>query len=267
MVSRRASGQRYPRLVGTPWGQQPYAVRLDWGQRGAHELVAAGVEVVVVVDVLSFTTSLTIAVDRGTRVHPCAWHPGSGAARDRAHEVDAVCALGRSAAGPGQISLSPASILAAPAPDRLVLPSPNGSAICEQLAPEGVTVVAACLRNAVAVGRWLARQPGPVGVVAAGERWAGDGSLRPAVEDLWGSGAVIDALLEKAPRATASPEAKVARTASRAVRHDLPEQLAACASGMELVEKGFPADVAIAAELDVSAVVPVLTNGWFSAVE
>ena len=104
-----------------------------------------------------------------------------------------------------------------------------------------------------------------VHLTEAGERLYA--AARPAVEDLWGSGAVIDALLEKAPRATASPEAKVARTASRAVRHDLPEQLAACASGMELVEKGFPADVAIAAELDVSAVVPVLTNGWFSAVE
>lgn len=86
-------------------------MRLDWGLRGARERLAGGVEVVVVVDVLSFTTSVTIVVDRGTRVHPFAWR--SAAATERAREVDAVCAVGRSAAGPGQLSLSPASILAA----------------------------------------------------------------------------------------------------------------------------------------------------------
>ena len=251
--------------VGTPWGQQPYAVRLDWGLRGARELLAGGVEVVVVVDVLSFTTSVTIAVDRGTRVHPFAWR--SAAAAERAREVDAVCAVGRTAAGPGQVSLSPASILAAPPPERLVLPSPNGSAICEALADEGVAVVAASLCNAVAVGRWLARRPGPVGLVAAGERWPDDGSLRPAAEDLWGSGAVIDALLAQQPQATVSPEAAVARTAFRTVGADLPVQLAACASGLELIGKGFAADVAIAARMDVSAVVPLLLNGWFGPVE
>lgn len=249
--------------VGTPWGQQPYAVRLDWGLRGARELLAGGVEVVVVVDVLSFTTTVTIAVDRGTRVHPFAWR--AAAAAERAREVDAVCAVGRTAAGPGQISLSPASILAAPPPERLVLPSPNGSAICQALADGGAQVIAASLRNAGAVGRWLAVQPGPVGLVAAGERWPDDGSLRPAVEDLWGSGAVLDALVAQQPEAPVSPEAAVSRTAFRAVRADLPAQLAACASGVELIRKGFAADVAIAAEHDVSPVVPVLMHGWFSA--
>lgn len=251
-------------MVSSPWGQQPYAVRLDWGPRGAHEMVAGGLEVVVVVDVLSFTTSVTIAVSQGTLVRPHSWRAVSDAGP--AQELDAVCAVGRSAAGPGEISLSPASILSAPPPERLVLPSPNGSAICEALAAGDVTVVAASLRNAGAVGRWLARRDGAVGVVAAGERWPDDGSLRPAVEDLWGSGAVIDALVASRPGTVVSPEARASQVAYLAVREDLPALLSACASGRELVEKGFAADVAIAAELDVSAVVPLLTDGSFAPV-
>ena len=104
-------------------------------------------------------------------------------------------------------------------------------------------------------------------VVAAGERWPG-GALRPAVEDLWGAGAVLVPLLEaRAPagRAAASPEADVAAAAWRAVRADLPRALAGCASGLELVTKGFAADVAVAAEVGLSPVVPVLREGRFVA--
>lgn len=76
---------------------------------------------------------------------------------------------------------------------------------------------------------------------------------------------MIDALLAQQPETTVSPEAAVARTAFRTVGADLPVQLAACASGLELIGKGFARDVALAARVDVSAVVPVLTDGWFSA--
>jgi 2-phosphosulfolactate phosphatase len=43
------------------------------------------------------------------------------------------------------------------------------------------------------------------------------------------------------------------------------EALAACASGRELVEQGWPDDVAVAAELDTSRAVPVLVDGAFTA--
>lgn len=236
-------------------------MRFDWGLRGAAELVAGGVRSVVVVDVLSFTTSVTVAVERGTAVRPHAWDETSG--RALAVELDAVCAVGRRVAAPGQISLSPASIVTADPLPRLVLPSPNGSAICAALAGEGVDVVAGSLRNATAVGRWLAGRPGPIGVVAAGERWSGDRSLRPAAEDLWGAGAVVDAILTAATDRTVSPEAELARAAYGAVRDDLRSRLARCASGVELVEKGFDEDVQVAAAVDVSDLVPVLSDGWF----
>ncbi len=97
-------------------------------------------------------------------------------------------------------------------------------------------------------------------VVAAGERWD-DGSLRPAVEDLWGAGAVVDAL----GRADLSPEAELARGAFLAVRDRLPAALRECASGRELAEAGFGDEAPYAADLDVTEVVPVLRGDAFRA--
>jgi 2-phosphosulfolactate phosphatase len=97
-----------------------------------------------------------------------------------------------------------------------------------------------------------------VAVIPAGERWP-DGSLRPAVEDLWGAGAVLDAL----GPADLSPEAEAAVAGFRAA--GLPDALAACSSGRELVAGGFAEDVDVASRVDASAVVPVLVGDAFRA--
>ena len=229
-------------------------VRFEWGPTGAAEVVAP---TTVVVDVLSFTTTLTVAVERGITVFPFRWKDERATAY--AEERGAVLATGRSLrAG---VSLSPASVRDAVGVERLVLPSPNGSAISLGLAESGVTVVGASLRNASAVGRWIAGRDEPVAVVAAGERWP-DGSLRPAVEDLWGAGAVIAALVDHGVVGL-SPEARVAELAYRSAVPRLVDELHACASGQELVAAGFPEDVAIAAELDESDAVPVLVADAF----
>jgi 2-phosphosulfolactate phosphatase len=153
------------------------------------------------------------------------------------------------------VSLSPAPMSRVTGVERLVLPSPNGSSICAQLASSGVPVVGACLRNRAAVARHL-RDAGTLVVVAAGERWP-DGSLRPCVEDLWGAGAVLAALVDLGVE-DLSPEAEVAAAVFRAVEGELPARLSACASGLELAEAGFSEDVDVASMLDVSEVVPVL---------
>ena len=100
-------------------------------------------------------------------------------------------------------------------------------------------------------------------MVAAGERWP-DGALRPAVEDLWGAGAVLAALVDRRRersglRRPASPSSAWRAVAGRA----LPAELAACASAGELVEAGFARDVTLAADLDVTPVVPLLCDGAF----
>ncbi|HWN36142.1 MAG TPA: 2-phosphosulfolactate phosphatase [Pseudonocardia sp.] len=164
-----------------------------------------------------------------------------------------------------EVSLSPRSVRDAPVSlDRLVLPSPNGSTISVQLAGTGATVLGVSLRNRRAAAAWLRSRPRPelrVAVIAAGERWP-DASLRPAVEDLWGAGALLDALLEDGWTGL-SPEAAAAAASYRAVAGDLYGALRDCASGRELISGGYPEDVLIAAELDLSDAVPVLRDGVF----
>jgi 2-phosphosulfolactate phosphatase len=237
--------------------QADYDLRFEWGPVGAAA-VAPGAAVVVVVDVLSFTTTLSLAVERGIAVMPFPWRDAESVAQ----EQDAVLAVGRSRGGPGRISLSPRTLLDPPAGvRRLVLPSPNGSAVASPLAGSGATVVGASFRNAHAVAVWVEREAAgrAVAVVAAGERWP-DGSLRPAVEDLWGAGAVVEAL---AGGWSVSPEASAARTAYASVAGSVSDSLASSGSGRELAGIGFAGDVAIAAEESVSDAVPVLRDGWF----
>ncbi|WP_225755673.1 2-phosphosulfolactate phosphatase [Actinotalea sp. Marseille-Q4924] len=243
-------------------GQLPFLVRLDWGLDGARA-IAPGTSTTVVVDVLSFTTTVSVALDAGIDVLP---YPASDAGGvDHAVAHDAVLAVPRSSAGPGDVSLSPASLRAARGIRRLVLPSPNGSTIAAHLSGSGRGVLAASLRNATAIAEWITAQHGPdgapVAVVPSGERWPG-GTLRPAVEDLWGAGAVVVGLLERG-WTSASPEARTAAAAFREVRAGLGAQLRSCASGAELIAAGHPHDVDVAAELDLSRCVPALQTSVF----
>lgn len=245
--------------------QSSYRVRMEWGPTGAESVPA---DYAVVVDVLSFTTTLSVALERGIEVFPFRWKDARAA--EHAVRHGATLAVGRfealSRGGARRVSLSPASLAEVVGVERLVLPSPNGSTIAFALADSGAQVVGACLRNASAVSQWLA--PRVVGgasvvVVPAGERWHDD-TLRPAVEDLWGAGAVLAGLAE-AVGDDLSPEAAMAVAAFRAA--DLPADLARCASGRELVEVDFLADVEIAAQHDASAVVPVLVGESFRSAD
>jgi 2-phosphosulfolactate phosphatase len=237
---------------------------MEWGERGA-EAIGPGAEFAVVVDVLRFTTALSVAVEGGTEVFPYPWRDET--AVEFAANHDAVLAAEGRPVGPsdGQlapVSLSPVSIRAATGLTRLVLPSPNGSALAARLAATGATVVGVCLRNRTAVARWLvAADPTVIAVVAAGERWT-DGSLRPAVEDLWGAGSVVAALAAEGFTGF-SQEALVAAAAFADVQADLHAALMACTSGAELVDKGLQDDIAVAAELDSSTAVPVLADDRF----
>jgi 2-phosphosulfolactate phosphatase len=235
---------------------------MGWGLSGVAA-IGVGCDVAVVIDVLSFTTALTVAADRCTVVFPYRWRDDSAGIFAAARE--ATLAVGRSQATPGQVSLSPASVRAASVLDRLVLPSPNGSTISVQLAGTAREVLGVSPRNRYAAARWLlARQREHlelrVAVVAAGERWP-DGSLRPAVEDLWGAGALI-AFLNAQGWVGLSPEASTAAAAYTAIP-DIPSALANCACGRELIGIGFADDVHTAAQLDASRAIPTLRDGAF----
>lgn len=228
--------------------QRGYDVRFEWGPTGVEALAG---QIVVVVDVLRFTTAVDAAVSRGVTVHPHRWRDESAAAL--ATSLGAVLADGSA----GRPSLSPTSLLPLAAGSRVVLPSPNGSTCAVTAHEAGATVVAACLRNAAAVAAWLDEASGPVSVIAGGERWH-DGTLRPALEDLLGAGAVIAELT-----GTRSPEAQMAAAAWQDGRDGIAEVLAACTSGREMVERDWAEDLAYASEVDVSTTVPVLQDGAF----
>ncbi len=149
--------------------QSAFRVRFDWGPAGLQNL-APRVDAVVVVDVLSFTTSVDVALGGGAVVFPYRWHDGSEQAF--AEENDAVVAGSRWEEG--SWSLAPSSLVDIPIGTRLVLPSPNGSALTFGAAEAGASqVVAACIRNAAAVGAAFSDTDLVIGVVAAGERWQG----------------------------------------------------------------------------------------------
>ncbi len=230
---------------------------LEWGPVAIEALGDAAIAVVV--DVLSFTTTLSVAADAGAVVLPYPWRAG---AADFAAAHGAIAAVGRSRAGEGQVSLSPASMRAHAASGMsIVLPSPNGATLAHRLADKGVRCVGASLRNASAVADWIAHQGGRVAVIPAGERWPDD-SLRPAVEDLWGAGAVVAALVRRGI-GPVSTEAGVAAAAFLAL-DDRAAALRDCASGRELVDAGFADDVEIATEVDASRAVPVLDGLAFT---
>lgn len=234
-------------------------MRFGWGLEDLHRLAPVS-DAVVLVDVLRFTTAVSVAVSRGAVVLPYRWRDETAAAY--AEDQRAVLAGLREH---GSWSLSPTDLARIPAGTRIVLPSPNGATLSVEAAALTPTVLAGCPRNAGAVAAHLAGAAS-VAVIASGERWPGadgphTGALRPAVEDLLGAGAVLHAL---GSARTSSPEARAAVSAYRGVT-DLAAELRASVSGHELAARGWDDDVLAAAQVDVDACAPLLRNGAYLA--
>jgi 2-phosphosulfolactate phosphatase len=228
----------------------PAASFCEWGARGVDALMH-NVDVVIVVDVLSFSTCTEIATARGAAVFPALWEGESAAAL--AERKGAVLAGPRSQAG---ISLSPVSLLGLGRGSRIVLPSLNGATLT--LRAREKPVLAGCLRNASAVAEIAMQLGDKVAVIPAGEQWP-DGHLRPAFEDWVGAGAILAHLPDR------TTEAQAAVDVFLGARDRLVDRLLACTSGQELVGRGFEADVRLAAELDVSTCTPRLVDDAYQA--
>ncbi len=246
------------------FGQFDAGVRFEWGPIGAAHL-ARDAECLVVVDVLSFTTSVTVCVGRGMAVYPRRWADPDAAAFAAAHDAQ-LAVRRRDVSADRPWSLSPAVLSTAPVTPRLVLPSPNGSTIAAAAASGGASVVAASLRNAPAVGQWLVANghgaPGhPVVIVASGERWT-DGSLRPALEDALGAGAVLHEL--RTGGCTLSAEAD-AMAAMFETTPDVEAAVRRSGSALQLVRAGYAGDVDVAAPFGCDHSVPVLHDGAFTS--
>ncbi len=235
--------------------QQEFDIRCEWGEHGISVLAPIS-DVIIIIDVLSFSTSVDVAVTQGAMVFPYRWRDDTA----QAYAVSVGATLADPGRHPTRYSLSPASLTGIPKGTRMVLPSPNGATLT--LAAKPTPVLAGCLRNAGAVAA-VARQYGrKIAVIPAGERWKDDGSLRPSFADLIGAGAIISHLTGQR-----SPEALVALASFRAVESELDHALRQCSSGKELIEWGFATDVLLAAQLNVSACAPVLVNDAYRRAE
>src|ERR671924_92781 len=147
--------------------QAGFDVRFEWGIEGLSALGATS-DVVVVVDVFSFSTAVEIATARGAIVHPAPWDDDRASAL--AHSLGAELAVRRARmSDQAPYSLSPAALSAVRSGTRIVLPSPNGAAIALHAGSLRSKVLAGCLRNATAVAG-AARSFGPrVSVPALGD--------------------------------------------------------------------------------------------------
>jgi 2-phosphosulfolactate phosphatase len=230
------------------YDQGQFDVKCEWGERGLAALKKS--DVAVIVDVLSFSTTVDIATGRGAMVFPFQF--AAADAEQYACEKNAVIAGRRGGAG---LSLSPLSMLDVAPGTRIVLPSPNGATLSRLTG--AIATLAGCLRNCSAVADYAAKIGRKVAVIAAGERWE-DGSLRPAIEDWIGAGAIIAGL-----SGSRSPEAQAAAQAFEQARGDLQARLKRAASGLELIEKGFQSDVDLASKLNCSSCVPRLIDGAY----
>ena len=229
--------------------QAEFDIRCEWGIQGVMRLAPIS-DVIVIIDVLSFSTCVEIANSQGAIIFPYQWKDES--AQAFAESLQARLAQKRGNLG---YSLSPASLLSLNQGDRLVLPSPNGSSL--SLATKGTPTLCGCLRNCRSVALAAVNYGRRIAIIPAGEKWQ-DWSLRPSFEDLIGAGAIISYL-----HGTLSPEAQGAMFAYHGAYQSLRHLIKQCNSGKELIERGFEDDVDLAAALDVSHCVPILTEGAY----
>lgn len=255
-----------------PW--PPTArVHVEWGAPGAL-LAAQRGDLVVVVDVLSFSTSVVEVVAREGIAY--CYSPeeidDAGGREEVGRSHDAVVLSKVRRVGAGEVSLSPASLTSIPIGQRVVMTSLNGgrSAAAAASAP---WVGIGCLTNRTAVARRVEEllaegAADRCTVVPCAEVWSGPfmasqvgdfGDIaatmlvRPSVEDLLGAGAIVAAL---DPSLRRSVEASASSAVFETHAGRLPSALQECVSGRELVERGYAADVDIAAFLDAHTVVP-----------
>lgn len=233
------------------YNQNEFDIRLEWGLRGIEELAPIS-DVIIIVDVLSFSTCVDIATKNGAIICPYRWKDES--AIEYAKTLNAELADFKRKFTDG-FSLSPTSLMYIKPSTKLVLPSPNGSTL--SLSTGSIPTLCGSLRNAKAVATYAKKYGNKISIIASGEQWK-DKSLRVAFEDLVGAGAIISHLT-----GDLSPESKTGLTIFENTKATLLSDIKKCSSGKELLERGFEKDVLLACDLNSSDNVPVLTDNYF----
>ncbi len=234
---------------------------LDWGRRGARRAAERG-DILIIVDVISFSSLVATALHHGGVISPCT-APDDPV--DLARRIGGEAAVRRlEVPEKGRFSLSPLTYTDIEPGTAIAVYSPNG-ATCTLYAREAPYVFVGGLINAEAVAQTVAeiiREKNiPVTVIACGEREKSandDGPIRWAVEDYLGAGAILSHI----PFAK-SPDARVCEAAYLACGDQIDRLLWDCPSGRELRNIGFGADVEHCARTGIYDCVPALHDGCF----
>jgi len=239
--------------------QSSYRCKFDWGHIGARRAIDRG-DIIVVVDVLSFSTTVALAIDQGAVIFPCGEDDD---AVKLAGELEAELAVSRKdVPSKGRYSLSPLTFEKLPEGTRVLLPSFNGGT-CVACADAAAYLFTGALVNATAVADAVngIMQVSDLDatVVACGEREKQPPhELRMAIEDYLGAGAILSGLpFDK------SPEARVCEAAYLNNTDRLERLIWDCVSGRELRADGFADDVTFACRLDAFKAAPALTASGF----
>ncbi|MGW3952279.1 2-phosphosulfolactate phosphatase [Streptomyces sp. NPDC004752] len=259
-------------LPSAPFEPWPTAqLHVEWGRQAAR-LAADRGDAVVVVDTLTFSTTVTMAVGRGAAVLAL-----SRAEVARLGGPDGVArtyrvpppALTRDRTD-AKLTLSPSSVGNIVGGDEVALTSLNGAEIVRS-ARHAEVLLAGCLRNRTAVAQWCAHALTSgavrrVTIIAAAERWSSvldlTEGMRPGIEDWLGAGAIAAAAAARG--VSLSTEAKAAAsTYAVAERDGLDGWLRGSTTGRELIQKSFGPDIDEAARLDHDETVPRLDDRGF----
>ena len=244
--------------------QSPYEIKVEWGQRGARAASERG-DIVIIVDVLSFSSTVVTAVDHGAEIYPYP-PPLDERAKSFAASIHAQMVVGRTEAVRfGGHSLSPLTFAPADRGQKFVMCSLNGAA-CVSMAAKVPALLIGCLLNASAAAdianRLQRNWKTNITVVPCGETWPdaleNEHKLRPGIEDYLGAGLIVSKLTGRK-----SPEAEVCVGAFEYAKNKLGELIWDCASGRELRERGFEQDVIHCAKADTSQAVPILHENRF----
>lgn len=244
--------------------QSPFQCRMEWGARGAREAAERG-NIIIVVDVLSFSTTVVTAIHHGALIYPYPVYK-DGKELDFAEKVGAELIFGRAESVKlGNPTLSPVTFNQTHKHKKYVLCSLNG-ALCSWVAAKVPALLIGSLLNASSVATYASKLQSQtstdITVISCGEQWEDvfdrENKLRPAMEDYLGAGAILSKL-----NGEKSPEAELCASAFKSVEERVQDLIWDCGSGRELRLKGFEKDVLHAAQIDAFKNVPILTDSYF----
>ena len=227
-------------------------INLEWGVKGLKKFKPVS-DVIIIIDVLSFSTCVDIVLNKSAFIYPYKYMDDTTIL----YSMQVGAELASTQRSKNNYSLSPGSLLNIKSGSKLVLPSPNGSELSFLSGSAGIITLTACLRNCRAVAEYAMELGKNITLIPAGEKWE-DGSIRFAIEDILGAGAVISFL-----DGNFSAEALFAKDLYNTLKSDVCGILSECVSGKELIEKEFETDVRLACETNVSDSIPVFNVNRF----